>query len=85
MAYGRDYLAPDWIYGDHPLREIMNQEEIKSSQLIKLATEYKCHYIIMEKKKKIIGDLTHGNVIRIGETANYDIYRNYQVNIDEIK
>ena len=27
MVYGRDYLAPDWIYGDHPIREVMNQEK----------------------------------------------------------
>ena len=85
MAYGRDYLAPDWIYGDHPLREVLNQEEIRCSQLIKLATEYKCHYIIIEKDKKLIGDLKKANVILIGETENYDIYRNYQVDIEKVK
>ena len=85
MAYGRDYLAPDWIYGDHPLREVMNQEEIRCSLLIKLATEYKCHYIIIGKDKKMIGDLKKANVVRIGETKNYDIYRNYQVDIEKVK
>jgi len=85
MAYGRDYLAPDWIYGDHPLREVLNQEEIKISQLIRLATEYKCQYIIIEKEKILIGNLEKENVIQIGETANYDIYRNLQVDIEKVK
>lgn len=85
MPYGRDYLAPDWIYGNHPLREVVNQQEIRISQLIKLATEYKCHYIIIEKDKKMIGDLEKANVIQIGETTNYDIYRNMQVDIEKAK
>lgn len=83
MAYGRDYLAPDWIYGDHPIRKIMNGEEIKISELISLATEAKCQYIIMEKEKKLIGDFKNYKVFKIGETTNYDIYRNYQVDIEK--
>ena len=85
MVYGRDYLAPDWIYGDHPMRTVMNQEEIRISELVRLATEQKCQYIILEKKKEIIGDFERLNVSKIGETANYDIYRNYQVDIENIK
>ena len=83
MAYGRDYLAPDWIYGEHPIREIMNGEEIRVSQLIQLATEQKCQYIILEKSKKTIGDFEKLKVVKIGETANYNIYRNYQVDIEK--
>ena len=85
MAYGRDYLAPDWIYGDHPIRKVMNQEEIRISELVRLATEEKCQYIILEKKKKIVGDFERLKVFKIGETTNYDIYRNYQVDIGNIK
>ena len=85
MVYGRDYLAPDWIYGDHPMRSLMNQEEIRISELVRLATEQKCQYIILEKKKEIIGDFKKLNVLKIGETTNYDIYRNYQVDIENIK
>lgn len=85
MPYGRDYLAPDWIYGNHPLREVFNEKEIKISKLISLATEYKCHYIIIEKEKRLIGDWDKLKLIRIGETANYDIYRNYQVDIETAK
>lgn len=85
MPYGRDYLAPDWIYGNHPLREVFNQKEIKISQLIRLASEYKCHYIIIEKDKKLIGDLDKLNIVRIGETTNYNIYRNNQVDIEKAK
>lgn len=83
MAYGRDYLAPDWIYGDHPLRKVMNQEEIRISELVRLATEQKCQYIILEKNKKLIGNFERLKVFRIGETTNYDIYRNYQVDIEK--
>ena len=83
MAYGRDYLAPDWIYGDHPIRKIINQEEIQISELVGLATEQKCQYIILERHKKLIGDLKKYDVFLIGQTANFDIYRNYQVDIEK--
>ena len=85
MAYGRDYLAPDWIYGDHPLRKVMNQEEIRISELVRLATEQKCQYIIIEKNKELIGNFERLKVFKVGETTNYDIYRNYQVDIEKIK
>ena len=83
MVYGRDYLAPDWIYGDHPLRQVMNQEEIRISELVRLATEQKCQYIILERNKELIGSFEKLKVFKIGETANYDIYRNYQVDIEK--
>lgn len=83
MPYGRDYLAPDWIYGNHPLREVMNQEEIRISELVRLATEQKCQYIILERNKELIGNLENLKVLKIGETTNYDIYRNYQVDIEK--
>ena len=85
MAYGRDYLAPDWIYGDHPLRKVMNQEEIRISELVRLATEQKCQYIILERNKKLIGNFERLKVFKVGETTNYDIYRNYQVDIEKTK
>ena len=81
MAYGRDYLAPDWIYGDHPLRIVMNQDKIRISELVRLATEQKCQYIILERNKKLLGNFEKSKVIKIGETTNYDIYRNHQVEI----
>jgi hypothetical protein len=81
MAYGRDYLAPDWKYGDHPLRTLMNSEVIAAGKLAKLATEYDCHYIVLEKDKRIQGNLEKMNIIKIGETQNYYIYRNTSVDI----
>ena len=81
MAYGRDYLAPDWIYGDHPLRQLMNQEEIPVRKLADLATQYNCHYIILQKGKKLIGNPELQDIVRIDETEHYDIYRNNQVDI----
>lgn len=83
MAYGRDYLAPDWIYGDHPLRQVMNQEKIRISELVSLATEENCQYIIVERKKEFIGSFEKHQVVKIGETLNYDIYRNNQVDIEK--
>lgn len=83
MVYGRDYLAPDWIYGDHPLRQVMNQEEIRISELVRLATEQKCQYIILERNKELIGNFERLEVFKIDQTANYDIYRNYQVDIEK--
>ena len=81
MVYGRDYLAPDWIYGDHPIREVMNQEKIRVSELVRLATEQKCQYIIVERSKETIGKFEKFKVFKIGETANYNIYRNFSVDI----
>ncbi len=83
MAYGRDYLAPDWLYGDHPIRKIINQQEIRISGLVTLATEQKCQYIILERNKKLIGDFNNHNVFLVGQTAHFDIYRNYQVDIEK--
>lgn len=85
MPYGRDYLAPDWIYGDHPLRKIVNQEEIRISELVRLATEQKCQYIILERNKELIGNFENFKVFKVGETTNYDIYRNYQIDIEKIQ
>ena len=83
MAYGRDYLAPDWIYGDHPIRKLINQEEIRISELVRLATEHKCQYIILERSKKLVGNFKNHDVYLIGQTANFDIYRNCQVDIEK--
>lgn len=81
MPYGRDYLAPDWIYGDHPLREAMNNEKIQVFRLVKLANKVKCQYIILREDKQIIGDFSNFNVELIGETENYIIYRNNNIEI----
>ena len=81
MAYGRDYLAPDWVYGDHPLREAMNREKVQAFRVVKLANKANCHYIILEGDKEIIGDLKNFNVELVGETKNYKIYRNNNVEI----
>ncbi len=81
MVYGRDYLAPDWKYGDHPLRKVMNQEKIPAGWLARLATEYECHYIVLHKDKQILGSLESQDMVRIKETEHYDIYRNNGVNI----
>ena len=81
MVYGRDYLAPDWIYGDHPLRQLMNRAEIPVGRLSALATEYKCNYIILAREKVLIGNLELQDIVKIGETEHYDIYRNERVDI----
>ena len=83
MAYGRDYLAPDWAYGDHPIRKLMNQKEIEISELVGLATKQKCQYIILERSRQLIGDFEKYQVFLIGQTANFDVYRNYQVDIEK--
>ena len=63
----------------------MNQQEIRISELVRLATEEKCQYIILEKNKELIGDFRRLNVSKVGETASFDIYRNYQVDIEKRK
>lgn len=81
LAYGRDYLAPDWIYGDHPLRMVMNQEEIFAEELTDMATEYGCQYIILNKAKTLNGDIQAVGMTKYAETVNYEIYRNNRVDI----
>ena len=83
MVYGRDYLAPDWIYGDHPMREVMNKEKIQVFRLVKLANTAKCQYIILKGDKQIIGDFNNFNVEFIGATKHYKVYRNKNVEIFE--
>lgn len=81
MVYGRDYLAPDWNYGNHPMREAMNAEKIQVFRLVKLANSAKCQYIILKGDKQIIGDFNNFNVGLIGRTENYKVYRNKNVEI----
>ena len=81
MAYGRDYLAPDWKYGDHPIREVMNGENIQAFRIVTLANNAKCQYIILKRDKEILGNLKNFNVEVIGKTENYDVYRNNNVEI----
>lgn len=81
MAYGRDYLAPDWRYDDHPLRRLMNGKRIQAGKLSRLSAEYGCHYVILQKDKVIFGDLESQDLLKIGETRHYDIYRNMKVDI----
>ena len=83
LAYGRDYLAPDWIYGDHPIREIMNKEKIGAFQLVTLANKANCQYIIVKRDKPILGDLSNFNVTLFGETKEYNIYRNENIEIKQ--
>ena len=80
MVYGRDYLAPDWKYGDHPLREAMNREKIQAFRVVTLANKANCHYIILKRDKEIIGNLKNFNVELVGETENYKVYRNGNIN-----
>lgn len=81
MAYGRDYLAPDWTYGDHPLRQVMNLSRIPAGKLAALATEYNCNYIVLSKGKDIAGNLESQDMVKIGETEHYDIYQNNRIDI----
>ena len=81
MPFGRDYLAPDWIYGNHPLREVMNKSQIDVVLLQQLATEYHCQYILLEKGKELLGNLEESDIYLIGETPNYSVYRNDEVEI----
>lgn len=81
MVYGRDYLAPDWNYGDHPLRQLMNRERIPAGRLASMATEYGCQYIVLHKDKQIAGKLESQGIQKLDETKHYDIYRNNHVDI----
>lgn len=81
MVYGRDYLAPDWKYGDHPVRETINSGRITAFRLASLANKEGCHYIILERDKIILGDLSKFDIDFLGETDNYHVYRNSNVMI----
>ena len=81
MVYGRDYLAPDWAYGDHPIREVMNAEVIDLEELAKRLEGYSCNYIVLPKDKEIEGNLERWDLVWTAETKLYDIYRNNRVDI----
>lgn len=81
MPYGRDSLALNWIPGTEEEMYLQyRDQETNLEEFSELATKYYCNYVIFEKSRTFIGGEPEDfDLIKIGETANYDVYRNMKV------
>ncbi len=79
MPYGRDSIVPTWDYVENPVYEIYRQKVINAEELTKRTSEAYCNYIILDKAQVLDGELEECGVVLIGETSNYDVYRNTNV------
>lgn len=83
MPYGREMLVEawemTWAGARHPLFLLMNEEVIDARELEEMCTEYGCHYLVLEKIQELEGTLDQDTIQLIGETKNYLVYRNENV------
>lgn len=79
MPYGRDLLFGDWNVVPNMVYEEYKKTVMDAETLSDVATEYYCNYIILRKDQVMTGQLDEYDVIKIGETENYNVYRNNKV------
>lgn len=81
MPFGRDCIVDSWnYYAEVPaMYTLYCMPEIPADRLAAEATLANCHYIVLLKTQVVAGDLAAQNVEYFGETENYIVYRNKQV------
>lgn len=81
MPFGRDCIVDSWnYYAEVPaMYTLYCMPEIPADRLAAEATLANCHYIVLLKTQVVAGDLVAQNVEYFGETENYIVYRNKQV------
>lgn len=86
LPFGRDSLVDQWNAPMNPLFDLYMEPTMDAAKLSEYATKYYCNYVIVEKDKKVIGDIEDNNFEYVGETANYIVYHNKLVPFwDEIE
>ncbi len=80
MPYGREMLVDRWIYRSD-LYNVMEAEKADLEILVPLTRESGCHYIILRKDKEILGSPEDYNWVWFGETEEYDIYRDMEMEL----
>ena len=79
LPFGRDSMVDAWKRLDNPLFELYMSPNMPADKLTEYSNEYYCNYVIIEKEKGVVGDLTDYNMILIGETTNFEVYKNENV------
>ena len=79
LPFGRDSLVDHWNAPMNPLFDLYMEPTMDAAKLSEYATKYYCNYVIVEKSKKVIGDIEANNFEYVGETANYTVYQNMLV------
>lgn len=80
LAFGREHMVSEWVRYESPLYNLYLQDEIELQELSDYATDSYCNYVILKNDKKLVGgDPQDFELMKIGETENYDVYRNQRV------
>ena len=74
MPYGREMVMKSWNH-QNPLADAMEQEIIDMEQLVPLAREAGCHYVIFQAGQKLSQSPQEYGWTLFGETDGYCIYR----------
>ena len=74
MPYGREMVMKSWNH-QNPLCDAMEQEVIDMEQLVPLAREVSCHYVIFRADQAFSADPQEYGWTLHGETDGYVIYR----------
>lgn len=80
LAYGRDSMVSSWMRNENPLYDLYMEPIMDLKLLSDLATEYYCNYVVIDKERILTGGTTEKfELLKIGETEHYDVYRNNRV------
>ncbi|MCR5399905.1 MAG: hypothetical protein K6E68_10290 [Lachnospiraceae bacterium] len=79
MPFGRDSMVDTWKRLDNPLYDEYMRPVMRADELAIQATEYNCHYCIIDKEKELEGDLSGEGFELFGETEHFLVYRNKSV------
>lgn len=75
MPYGREVLVERWNWNIE-LETAMEREVVDLEELVPLACESGCHYIILPENKELRGNPPEYGLEIFGQTDGYIIYRN---------
>lgn len=75
MPYGREMLVERWHHVND-MAEAMERNPVDLEELMPLANQNRCHYIILSEKKEILGNPQDYGLELFGQTDGYIIYRN---------
>ncbi len=75
-------MVDAWKRLDNPLFELYMSPNMPADRLSKYANNYLCDYIILDKEKEVIGDITDYNFELYGSTENYLVYKNNNIPVD---
>jgi len=80
LAYGRDSMVAAWLKEENAMYDLYAENVMDLEKLSETSVDYYCNYIILEKDRVLTnGTPEDYEMIKIGETLHYDVYRNKKV------